>query len=85
MKKLSHTFTKVISLLLVMSMLCGTASAIQISETDKVSDDISIVYLSDNIRIDGYTDQNGNIILCEYTGGVLTQRNTVFNGNNAYY
>lgn len=85
MKKLFHTFTKVVSLLLVMSMLCGTASAIQISETDKVSDDISTIYLSDNIRIDGYTDKNGNAILCEYTDGVLTQRNTVFNGNSTYY
>ncbi|MEY8318498.1 hypothetical protein AALB19_14455 [Oscillospiraceae bacterium 50-58] len=85
MKKLSHAFIKAVSLLLVISMLCGTVSAIQISETDKVSDEVSTVYLSDSVRIDGYTDQNGNAILCKYTDGVLTQRNTVFNGNSTYY
>lgn len=85
MKKFSDMCTKILSLLLVISMLCSTAFAIQPMEQNKGGDGISTVYLSDNVKIDAYESQDGNTILCEYTDGILTQRNTIFKGNNSYY
>lgn len=68
---------RTIAFLLVLSIIVAIPLNAQATELSSDMSGESILMVSDNVVITAVENENGDTILCEYTDGILTQRNTV--------